>query len=132
MGRRPVRGGGGGVCGAVEVSNSLHSPATLRALALCSSPSTCFSSPPSPPPPQARCYRYCKNKPYIRSRYLRGVPESKIKIFDVGLKKASVDKFPFCMHLVSNEREQITVSLWVWLRRCRGWWLRVACGASNA
>jgi hypothetical protein len=22
----------------------------------------------------ARCYRYCKNKPYIKSRYCRGVP----------------------------------------------------------
>ena len=22
----------------------------------------------------ARCYRYCKNKPYIKSRFCRGVP----------------------------------------------------------
>lgn len=34
----------------------------------------------------ARCYRYCKNKPYIKSRYLRGVPESKLAIYDVGKK----------------------------------------------
>ncbi len=34
----------------------------------------------------ARCYRYCKNKPYIKSRYLRGVPESKLAIYDVGNK----------------------------------------------
>ena len=26
----------------------------------------------------ARCYRYCKNKPYPKSRYNRGVPESKV------------------------------------------------------
>lgn len=34
-----------------------------------------------------RCYRYQKNKPYIKSRYCRGVPESKIRIYDVGAKK---------------------------------------------
>ena len=34
----------------------------------------------------ARCYRYCKNKPYIKSRYCRGVPEGKLRIFDVGNK----------------------------------------------
>ena len=51
-----------------------------------------FSSPPPPPSPPvlpspashpqrrpARCYRYCKNKPYIKSRYCRGVPEGKIR-----------------------------------------------------
>lgn len=26
----------------------------------------------------ARCYRYCKNKPYPKSRYNRGVPDSKV------------------------------------------------------
>lgn len=26
----------------------------------------------------ARCYRYCKNKPYPKSRYNRGVPEPKV------------------------------------------------------
>ena len=56
----------------------------------------------------ARCYRYIKNKPYIKSRYLRGVPESKIRIYDVAAKRESVDRFPFVMHLVSDEREQIT------------------------
>jgi hypothetical protein len=27
----------------------------------------------------ARCYRYCKNKPYPKSRYNRGVPDSKVE-----------------------------------------------------
>jgi hypothetical protein len=27
----------------------------------------------------AKCYRYCKNKPYPKSRYCRGVPDSKIR-----------------------------------------------------
>ncbi|KAI8141010.1 60S ribosomal protein L10-A [Fennellomyces sp. T-0311] len=56
----------------------------------------------------ARCYRYCKNKPYPKSRYNRGVPDAKIRIFDLGRKKAHVDDFPLCIHLVSNEYEQVT------------------------
>jgi large subunit ribosomal protein L10e len=56
----------------------------------------------------ARCYRYQKNKPYIKSRYCRGVPESKIRIFDSGAKKAPVDQFPFVAHLVSDEKSQIS------------------------
>eukprot|EP00501_MAST-03F_sp_TOSAG23-6_P001087 GSMAST32.ASY1.ANO1.1130.1 assembled CDS len=36
----------------------------------------------------ARCSRYCKNKPYIKSRFCH--------------------TFPLCIHLVSNEREQIS------------------------
>src|SRR5579872_5320586 len=56
----------------------------------------------------ARCYRYCKNKPYPKSRYNRGVPDPKIRIFDLGKKKASADEFPLCVHLVSDEREQLS------------------------
>lgn len=56
----------------------------------------------------ARCYRYQKNKPYIKSRYCRGVPESKIRIFDSGNKKAPVDMFPFVAHLVCDEKQQIS------------------------
>ncbi|KAJ9477807.1 60S ribosomal protein L10 [Pseudozyma hubeiensis] len=56
----------------------------------------------------ARCYRYCKNKPFPKSRYNRGVPDPKIRIYDLGRKKASVDDFPFCAHLVCDEHQQIT------------------------
>ena len=56
----------------------------------------------------ARYYRYQKNKPYIKSRYCRGVPESKIRIYDVGNKKAPVDLFPFVAHLVCDEKQQIS------------------------
>ncbi|WBW71956.1 60S ribosomal protein L10 [Schizosaccharomyces osmophilus] len=56
----------------------------------------------------ARCYRYIKNKPYPKSRYNRAVPDPKIRIFDLGRKRATVDEFPLCIHLVSNELEQIT------------------------
>eukprot|EP00276_Gloeochaete_wittrockiana_P006178 CAMPEP_0184654352 /NCGR_PEP_ID=MMETSP0308-20130426/12043_1 /TAXON_ID=38269 /ORGANISM="Gloeochaete witrockiana, Strain SAG 46.84" /LENGTH=216 /DNA_ID=CAMNT_0027090301 /DNA_START=27 /DNA_END=677 /DNA_ORIENTATION=+ len=56
----------------------------------------------------ARCYRYCKNKPYIKSRYCRGVPDAKVRIFDLGHKKATIDAFPQCIHLVSLEKEQLS------------------------
>lgn len=56
----------------------------------------------------ARCYRYCKNKPYPKSRFCRGVPDPKIRIFDLGRKKAFVDEFPLCVHLVSDEYEQLS------------------------
>eukprot|EP01108_Squamamoeba_japonica_P004087 TRINITY_DN3275_c0_g1_i1.p2 TRINITY_DN3275_c0_g1~~TRINITY_DN3275_c0_g1_i1.p2 ORF type:complete len:215 (-),score=72.80 TRINITY_DN3275_c0_g1_i1:35-679(-) len=55
-----------------------------------------------------RCYRYCKNKPYIKSRFCRAVPDAKVRIFDLGKKKAAVDEFPYCVHLVSDEKEQIS------------------------
>lgn len=35
------------------------------------------------------------------------MPDSKIRIFDLGKKKAGVDEFPYCVHLVSGEKEQI-------------------------
>jgi large subunit ribosomal protein L10e len=56
----------------------------------------------------ARCYRYCKNKPYPKSRYNRGVPDPKVRIFDLGRKKATTEEFPLCVHLVSDEREQLS------------------------
>ena len=38
----------------------------------------------------------------------RGVPESKIRIFDSGAKRAAVDLFPFVAHLVCDEKQQIS------------------------
>jgi len=55
-----------------------------------------------------RCYRYIRSKPFPKSRYNRGVPDPKIRIYDVGKKKATVDEFPYCIHLVSMEREQLS------------------------
>ena len=52
--------------------------------------------------------RYCKNKPYPKSRFCRGVPDAKIRIYDLGRKKAGVDEFPLTIHLVSDEYEQIS------------------------
>ncbi|KUF89872.1 RNA polymerase-associated protein RTF1 [Phytophthora nicotianae] len=56
----------------------------------------------------AKCYRFQNKKPFIKSRFCRGVPDPKIRIYDVGNKKASVDAFPFVAHLVSDEKEQLS------------------------
>jgi len=56
----------------------------------------------------ARCYRYQQGKPYIKSRYCRGVPDPKIRIYDVGNKFAGVEDFPAVFHLVSDEKEQLS------------------------
>lgn len=52
-----------------------------------------------------RCYRIQNGKPYIKSRYCRGVPDSKIRMYDLGDRYAGVDEFPLCVHLVSLEKE---------------------------
>ncbi|GJY52191.1 60S ribosomal protein L10 [Tanacetum coccineum] len=57
----------------------------------------------------ARCYRQIKNKPYPKSRYCRGVPDPKIRIYAVGMKKKVVDEFPFCVHLVIRRRRMFPV-----------------------
>lgn len=47
-------------------------------------------------------------QPYPKSRFNRGVPDPKIRIFDLGRKRANVDEFPCCIHMVSNEYEQLS------------------------
>ena len=47
-------------------------------------------------------------QPYPKSRFNRGVPDPKIRIFDLGRKRANVDEFPNCVHLISNEYEQLS------------------------
>merc|ERR1712166_1216286 len=55
----------------------------------------------------AKCFRYQKNKPYPKSRFNRGVPDSKLRMYDGGMKKWGWEKFPACVHLVSGEKEQL-------------------------
>merc|ERR1711868_16761 len=76
----------------------------------------------------ARCYRYCKNKPYPKSRFCRGVPDSKIRIFDLGRKKARVDDFPLCVHMVSDELEQLSSEALEAARICANKYLVKHCG----
>ncbi|XP_065317388.1 large ribosomal subunit protein uL16-like isoform X2 [Gordionus sp. m RMFG-2023] len=40
--------------------------------------------------------------------FCRGVPDSKIRIYDMGKKRASVMEFPLCIHMVSDEYEQLS------------------------
>ncbi len=54
-----------------------------------------------------RCYRYIKGKTYPKSRYNRSCPDAKLRFFDGGAKKADWTLFPYCVHLVSDEQEQI-------------------------
>ena len=56
----------------------------------------------------ARCYRYCKTNhtQNLDTTELSQTP--KIRIYDLGRKKATVDEFPLCIHLVSNELEQLS------------------------
>lgn len=56
----------------------------------------------------AKCYRCCRGKPYPKSRYNRGVPDPKIRIYDIGQKKGETDSLPFVVHIVSDEVEQIS------------------------
>merc|ERR1712050_189100 len=76
----------------------------------------------------ARCYRYCKNKPYPKSRFCRGVPDPKIRIYDLGRKKAKCDDFPLCIHLVSNEYEQLSSEALEAGRICANKYLVKHCG----
>lgn len=76
----------------------------------------------------ARCYRYCKNKPYPKSRFCRGVPDPKIRIYDLGRKKAKVDEFPCCIHMISKEWEQISSEALEAARICANKYLVKTCG----
>jgi hypothetical protein len=76
----------------------------------------------------ARCYRQSKGKPYPKSRFCRGVPDPKIRIYDAGMKRADVDAFPCCVHLarcVGQDQRG--------LQRARGWSADSLCtsGASR-
>ena len=73
-------------------------------------------------------YRYCKNKPYPKSRFCRGVPDPKIRIYDLGRKKAKVDEFPLCVHLVSKEYEQVSSEALEAARICANKYLVKTCG----
>ena len=55
-----------------------------------------------------KCYRYCKNKPYPKSRFCRGVPDPKIRIFDTGGKKQPCSFYPCSVHMVSDEYQQLS------------------------
>ena len=55
-----------------------------------------------------RCYRFVRGHPYPKSKYCRGVPDPRIRIYDIGNRKASCDDMPCCVHIVGLERENIS------------------------
>merc|ERR1712236_66247 len=63
-----------------------------------------------------------------KSRFCRGVPDPKIRIFDLGRKKARVDEFPLCVHLVSDEYEQLSSEALEAGRICANKYLVKNCG----
>lgn len=79
----------------------------------------------------ARCYRYIKNKPYPKSRFCRGVPDPKIRIYDLGRKRATVDEFPTCIHMISNEREQVSSEALEAARICANKYMVKTCGKDS-
>merc|ERR1712050_585902 len=56
----------------------------------------------------ARCYRYSKGKAWKKSRFVRGVPDPKIRIFDTGKKRIPCEEFPAAVHMVCDENQQVT------------------------
>ena len=54
--------------------------------------------------------------------------DPKIRIFDLGRKKAKVDEFPLCVHLVSDEFEQISSEALEAGRICANKYLVKFCG----
>ena len=59
------------------------------------------------------------------------MPDPKIKIFDLGRKKAGVDEFPLCIHLVSNEYEQLSSEALEAARVCANRYLVRIAGKDN-
>ncbi|KAB0383676.1 hypothetical protein FD755_005593 [Muntiacus reevesi] len=76
----------------------------------------------------ARCSRYCKNKPYPKSRFCQAVPDAKIRIFNLGHKKAKVEEFPLCGHMVSDEHEQLSSEALEAARICDNKYMVKSCG----
>ncbi|XP_038186984.1 60S ribosomal protein L10-like [Arvicola amphibius] len=75
-----------------------------------------------------RCYQYCKNKPYPRSCFCRGVPDAKICISDLGQKKAKVDEFPICGDMVSDKYEKLSSEALEAARVCANKYMVKSCG----
>ncbi|ORD99751.1 RL10, partial [Hepatospora eriocheir] len=55
-----------------------------------------------------KCYRKLNKKAYIKSRFCRSGPESKLALNDLGNKKASALAFPARINLINLEDEHIS------------------------
>src|ERR1700748_2175742 len=63
---------------------------------------------PTPNPATIVVYRIPRCEFNLFFLTLNQHPSIQIRIFDLGRKRASVDDFPFCCHLVSDEYEQLS------------------------
>ena len=54
--------------------------------------------------------------------------DSKIRIYDLGAKKTPVDQFPLCVHLVSDEYEQLSSEALEAARICANKYMVKNCG----
>lgn len=57
--------------------------------------------------------------------------DPKIRIYDLGRKKASVEEFPLCVHLVSDEYEQLSSEALEAARICANKYLVKYCGKES-
>lgn len=78
-----------------------------------------------------KCYRYCKNKPYPKSRFCRGVPDPKIRIYDSGCKKTDADVYPCAVHMVSDEKQQLSSEALEAARIACNKYMITNCGKDN-
>ncbi len=51
----------------------------------------------------ARCYRVLSKKAYIKSRFTKSCPESKLSVHDLGNRKAQADVFPLRVNLIAYD-----------------------------
>merc|ERR1711893_373778 len=65
------------------------------------------------------------------SRFCRGVPDPKIRIYDLGRKKAHVDDFPVCVNMVSDEKEQLSSEALEAARICANKYMVKFCGKDS-
>jgi len=59
------------------------------------------------------------------------IVDPKIRIFDLGRKKAGVDELPLCIHLVSDELEQLSSEALEAGRICANKYLVKHCGKDS-
>jgi large subunit ribosomal protein L10e len=59
------------------------------------------------------------------------VPDPKIRIFDLGKKKATVEEFPLCVHLTSDEYQQLSSESLEAARICANKYITKVCGKDS-
>ena len=71
---------------------------------------------------------YSKNKIALLSLKCYFLLDPKIRIYDLGRKKATVEEFPLCVHLLSDEYEQVSSEALEAGRICANKYLVKFCG----